>query len=237
MASAYPPKYDRMVGMNKFHFALTFIIIAIFVSIIVITQSDTSTKNITQVPTLPPEASTFKMATSAAQRQQQQQVAGQQTQQEAPVFGVEEGVKASYSATIKTSKGDIEVVLLGSDAPNTVKNFIKKAEDDYYKNLVFHRVEDWVLQGGDPNGDGTGGNLVQTEVNALPFEVGTLGVAGITHPENGAIISNDSQFFITKTEAPWLNQKYTNFGYVTDGMDVVNSMKKGDKILGIVVEE
>lgn len=223
-----------MVAMNKFHFGLAFVLIIAFISIIIITQSGTSTKNITTVPTLPPEASTFKLATNAAQKQQ---VQGQQNQQQAlPTFGVEEGVKASYSATIRTTKGNIGVTIYGSDAPRTVRNFLNKAESGYYENLKFHRVEDWVIQGGDPNGDGTGGKLVQTELNMLPFEEGSLGVAGITHPESGGIISNDSQFFITKTEAPWLNQKYTNFGTVTSGMSVVNSMAVGDKILGITIE-
>lgn len=223
-----------VVVMNKFHFGLAFVLIIAFISIIIITQSGTSTKNITTVPTLPPEASTFKLATNSAQKQQ---VQGQQNQQQVrPTFSVEEGVKASYSATIRTTKGNIGVTIYGSDAPRTVRNFLNKAESGYYENLKFHRVEDWVVQGGDPNGDGTGGNLVQTELNALPFEEGSLGVAGITHPESGGIISNDSQFFITKTEAPWLNQKYTNFGTVTSGMSVVNSMAVGDKILGITIE-
>src|SRR5207302_6962288 len=97
------------------------------------------------------------------------------------------------------------------------KNFIMKAESGFYKGLVFHRVEDWVVQGGDPKGDGTGGGLMQTEINDIPFVAGSLGVAR----GQNINVSNDSQFFITKSEANWLNQQYTNFGMVSGGMDVV----------------
>lgn len=108
----------------------------------------------------------------------------------------------------------------------------KKAQSGFYNNLTFHRVEDWVIQGGDPKGNGTGGGDLPTELSEKPFVVGSVGVA-----RGGDIkISNDSQFFITKTEAPWLNNQYTNFGIVTDGMNVVNTIKIGDRILGITVE-
>ncbi len=113
-----------------------------------------------------------------------------------------------------------------------MKNFICKANSIYYKNLAFHRVEDWVVQGGDPKGNGTGGGQMLTEINDKPFIVGSLGVARGSNPQ----ISNDSQFFITKTDASWLNNQYTNFGEVTDGMDVVNKIAIGDKILSISVD-
>ena len=162
----------------------------------------------------------------AGQQQQQQQ-------QTKPVFGVEEGLKASYSAVITTSKGDIEVLLSSKDAPRTVKNFLDKSASGFYNNLLFHRVEDWVIQGGDPDGNGTGGGLMQTELNSLPFVEGSLGVA-----RSGDIrVSNDSQFFITKNDAPHLNQQYTNFGIVTSGMDVVRKIAIGDKILGITIKK
>lgn len=136
------------------------------------------------------------------------------------------------TATIKTSKGDIEIQLYHEDAPKTVENFVKKAQSDYYKNLTFHRVEDWVIQGGDPLGNGTGGGSIPTELNKKPFGVGAVGVA-----RAGDIkVSNDSQFFITKKDASWLNEQYTNFGQVTKGMDVVNKMEIGDKILSISVQ-
>ncbi|MCL4353236.1 peptidylprolyl isomerase [Patescibacteria group bacterium] len=134
-------------------------------------------------------------------------------------------------AIIKTVKGDITLRLFPKDAPGTVANFAEKAKSGFYDNLIFHRVENWVIQGGDPNGNGTGGGPMPTELNNKPFVIGSLGVA-----RGGNInISNNAQFFITKTDASWLNGKYTNFGIVTSGMDVVNKIKVGDKILGISV--
>ncbi|MBI2028135.1 MAG: peptidylprolyl isomerase [Candidatus Levybacteria bacterium] len=73
------------------------------------------------------------------------------------------------TAIIKTSKGDIELSLYVTDAPNTVSNFIQKAKSGFYNNLIFHRVEDWVIQGGDPDGNGTGGGNVPVEFNSKPF--------------------------------------------------------------------
>lgn len=132
---------------------------------------------------------------------------------------------------IKTSKGDIELTLYPKDAPNTVNNFLQKAKSGFYNDLSFHRVEDWVVQGGDPLGNGTGGGNMKTELNNKPFIVGSLGVAR----GQDIKVSNDAQFFITKTEAPWLNGQYTNFGIVKEGMDVVNKIEIGSKILGITL--
>jgi len=135
-------------------------------------------------------------------------------------------------ATIKTSKGDIELILYSKDAPNTVKNFLAKAKSGFYVNKIFHRVENWVIQGGDPLENGAGGGNMATELNNKPFVVGSLGVA-----RGGNInISNDAQFFITKTDASWLNNQYANFGIVTKGMDVVNKIAIGDKILEITIK-
>lgn len=136
------------------------------------------------------------------------------------------------TAVINTSKGPITLQLYPQDAPKTVSNFVQKAKSGYYNNLTFHRVEDWVVQGGDPVGNGTGGGDMTTELNNRPFVVGSLGVA--RGPD--IRISNDSQFFITKTEADWLDGQYTNFGIVTDGMDVVKQLKIGDKITSITTQ-
>lgn len=133
------------------------------------------------------------------------------------------------SATIKTSKGDIEISFYSKDAPNTVVNFVSKAKSGFYDNLIFHRVENWVLQGGDPLGNGTGGGNMPVEFNNKPFVVGAVGIAS----RGDNVVQNDSQFFIVKTDAQFLNGKYTNFGIVTKGMDVVNKIEIGDKILGI----
>lgn len=227
--------------MNKFHILMFIAIIAIFGGILSATQGD-SFKNIlpgSVTPVLPQDANTFQLI-SPAQKEVQGQQQGPETQskqsEKAPVFGVEEGVKASYSATIKTTKGTIKILIDGRAAPRTVKNFLTKVNSGFYKNLKFHRVEDWVIQGGDPKGNGTGGNLMITEINQLPFVPGSVGMAGIKNSK-GENISNDSQFFITKTDAPWLNQQYTNFGLVMEGIEVVNNMQIGDKILNITVTE
>lgn len=219
--------------MNVFYFLLFLVVVGLFGGIFFVTQKDSLFKVITvknQVDVLPTQANELELISPA-----KQQVQGQTTTNTAvipPTFGVEESIKASYSAIITTSKGDIALTLNGRDAPHTVKNFIDKAKSGYYKGLLFHRVEDWVIQGGDPKGDGTGGGQMTTEINNLPFVEGSLGVA-----RRGDIkVSNDSQFFITKSEASWLNGQYTNFGVVTKGMDVVKSMAIGDKILGITIE-
>ncbi len=214
--------------MNKFSIIIFIVIIALFGIIIFVTQSGSNSKSANQFPTFSPDANTFQVISPSSQQTQ-----GQSTDitkvAPNPTFGVEEGVQASYSAVIKTTKGDIEVYLSGRDAPRTVKNFLEKAKSGFYKNLKFHRVEEWVIQGGDPKGDGTGGGAMITEINALPFVVGSLGVARSN-------VNNDSQFFIVKRDAFWLNQQYTNFGIVTKGMDIVNQVNVGDKILGITIE-
>lgn len=168
--------------------------------------------------------------------QQQTQQQQQQAQPAQTTFNKEEldpYKTASATAIIKTSKGDITMDLYGDVAPYTVANFIKKAKDGFYNNLTFHRVEDWVVQGGDPKGDGTGGGSMPVEFNDKPFVPGSVGVASTGDGKT----QNDSQFFITKSDASYLNGKYTNFGMVTDGMDVVNKIAIGDKILGIDIQE
>lgn len=223
--------------MSKFHIALFAIILAVFFGIIVITEEGSLGDKSKAVPTLPPDASNFQLI-SPTVSQNMNRIQGQQAQaqqqQVAPTFGMAEEEKASISAVIKTSKGEIDITLFGKAAPKTVQNFVNKAKSGFYKGLIFHRVEDWVVQGGDPNGNGTGGGLMQTELNQLPFSRGSIGAAGI-QAQNGQIVSNDSQFFITKKDASWLDQQYANFGVVTSGMDVVDSIKIGDKILGITI--
>ncbi|MCG2689088.1 peptidylprolyl isomerase [Candidatus Parcubacteria bacterium] len=136
-------------------------------------------------------------------------------------------------ATISTTKGDIKVELFDKDAPKTVTNFKSKAVSNYYQGLTFHRVEDWVIQGGDPLGTGTGGGDMPTELAQTPFEIGSLGIA-----RAGDInVSNDSQFFICTADCSWLTGQYTNFGKVVEGLDIAQKMQVGDKILEIKLEE
>lgn len=220
--------------MNAFYFILFVVVIGLFSGIFFVIQRDSlfkvmSVKN--QIKALPTNADVLQIISTQPKQSQIQN--GENTETTIPTFGVEDGTKASYSAVIRTSKGDIELTLFGKDATKTVKNFIDKAKSEYYKDIIFHRVEDWVIQGGDPKGDGTGGGTMQTELNDLPFIEGSLGVAR----RDDINVSNDSQFFVTKSEASHLNGKYTNFGVVTKGMDVVKDMVIGDKILGIEIED
>ncbi len=135
-------------------------------------------------------------------------------------------------ATIETSKGNIKLELYPAEAPNTVANFIEKANSGAYVGRTFHRVESWVIQGGDPAGSGMGGGQMTAEYNNLPFSAGALGIAR----SGNKAINNADQFFITKSDASWLNGEYTNFGQVIEGMEVVNAIRIGDKINRIVIE-
>jgi peptidyl-prolyl cis-trans isomerase B (cyclophilin B) len=122
-----------------------------------------------------------------------------------------------------TSEGDIEIELFDADAPKTVENFRKLAGDGFYDGLVFHRViPDFMIQGGCPNGTGTGGPgyTFEDEFNQHKIVRGALAMA------NAGPNTNGSQFFIVTAEsAPWLDGKHTVFGQVTSGMDTVDKIE------------
>jgi cyclophilin family peptidyl-prolyl cis-trans isomerase len=130
---------------------------------------------------------------------------------------------ANQTATIETNHGTIELDLFTDDAPETVANFAKLANDGYYDGLVFHRViPDFMIQGGCPQGTGTGGPgyTFADEINHHKIVRGTLAMA------NAGPNTNGSQFFIVTAEAtPWLDGKHTAFGQVTGGMDVVDEIQ------------
>ena len=131
------------------------------------------------------------------------------------------------SAKLHTNKGDIAVELFDDDAPKTVENFVKLARDGFYDGVIFHRViPDFMIQGGDPTGTGTGGPGYQfeDEFNDHKVERGALAMA------NAGPNTNGSQFFIVTTQsAPWLDGKHTVFGRVTGGMDVVDAISEVDR--------
>ena len=136
-------------------------------------------------------------------------------------------------ATVELTKGgSFSFTLRPDKAPKTVERFVAKARSGFYDELTFHRVEDWVVQGGDPLGNGTGGEKVPSEYNDLPFALGAVGIARGQDPA----INNGSQWFVVKKESRFLDKQYTNFGLVTDGMDVVSGIKIGDKIKTIKIE-
>ena len=141
--------------------------------------------------------------------------------------------KPATKATVELAKGGSFTIALRPDkAPQTVDRFAGKARSGFYNNLTFHRVEDWVVQGGDPLGTGTGGDKVPSEYNDLSFKLGAVGIARGPDPA----INNGSQWFAVKKDSTFLDKQYTNFGQVTDGMDVVNKIQIGDKIKSITVE-
>jgi len=141
--------------------------------------------------------------------------------------------KPATKATVELAKGGSFTIALRPDkAPQTVERFAGKARSGFYNNLIFHRVEDWVVQGGDPLGTGTGGEKVPSEYNDLTFALGAVGIARGPDPA----INNGSQWFVVKRESSFLDKQYTNFGLVTSGMDVVNGVKIGDKIKSITIE-
>jgi peptidyl-prolyl cis-trans isomerase B (cyclophilin B) len=126
------------------------------------------------------------------------------------------------TATMKTSEGDIVLELFDEDAPKTVSNFKQLASQGFYDGLIFHRViPDFMIQGGCPQGTGTGGPGYTFEDEINPHKV----VKGALAMANAGPNTNGSQFFIVTTEeAPWLDGKHTVFGEVRDGMDVVDKI-------------
>lgn len=130
--------------------------------------------------------------------------------------------------------GVIELEFYSKDAPKTVENFITLAKKDFYNGLTFHRVEPgFVVQGGDPNGDGTGGPgyQIKAEFNANPHVRGSLAMARSADPDSAG-----SQFYICLEAAPFLNGKYTVFGKVTKGMEVVDKIQIGDKMKSVEIK-
>ena len=150
---------------------------------------------------------------------------------------IKKGVnKMEIKAVIKTEKGIINLKLYPDKSPITVANFVNLVQRKYYDGLTFHRViEDFMAQGGDPNGNGSGGPGYEFEDefnNGLDFSIpGKLAMA------NRGPRTNGSQFFITTVNTYWLNDKHTIFGEIEtiDDMKVVKSLETGDKIISISV--
>ena len=137
-------------------------------------------------------------------------------------------------AVIHTKKGDIRIELFAADAPMTVDNFIQLAKSGFYNGLSWVRVvPNFVVQGGDPRGDQNGGPgyQIRDEINLRQYGTGTVGMA-LSGKDTGG-----SQFFITHAPQPHLDGGYTIFGQVTEGMDVVNRIARGDKIERVEIVE
>src|ERR1700756_4789647 len=133
-------------------------------------------------------------------------------------------------ATMKTTEGPITLELFDEDAPKTVANFRKLAAEGFYDGLIFHRViKDFMIQGGCPQGNGTGGPgyTFEDEINPHKIVRGALAMA------NAGPDTNGSQFFIvTAEECSWLDGKHTVFGAVSEGLDVVDRLESADTDAG-----
>lgn len=141
--------------------------------------------------------------------------------------------KGDTVVALKTKDGQIVIKLFSKETPETVKTFLSKVNSGFYNGLTFHRViEGFMAQGGDPTGTGTGGGSQKSEINSIPFVRGSLGLARTPVTKD---ISNDSQFFIcfTTEGCQHLTGDYVNFGQVINGLDVLDKVRQGDKILEI----
>lgn len=140
----------------------------------------------------------------------------------------------SVRAVVNTDKGAFTIELLPDDAPLNVDNFVQLAQSNYFNNIIFHRVvPNFVVQGGDPRGDGNGGPgyQIRCEINEVPYERGAVGMA-LSGKDTGG-----SQWFVTHSPQPHLDGGYTVFGRVVSGMEVVDQIARGDRIKSISVTE
>jgi cyclophilin family peptidyl-prolyl cis-trans isomerase len=154
----------------------------------------------------------------------------------APGAGREKGKRVKQQAVITMVKGgDIVIDFFPEDAPKTVENFVTLAKKGYYDGIKFHRVEPgFVVQGGDPKGDGTGGPgyTIKAEFNKRPHVRGSVAMARRQDPDSAG-----SQFYITFGPQSSLDGKYTVFGQVVKGMEVIDQIKVGDKMKTVKILE
>lgn len=143
---------------------------------------------------------------------------------------------ADRTAVIVTNKGTIRAELDETNAPITASNFAALAESGFYNGLTFHRhVPGFVIQGGDPSGNGTGGSgksiKLETTGRHKHDSAGTLAMARSSDPNSAS-----SQFYITLAAAPHLDNSYATFGKVTEGLDVVQQLREGDRMESVTIE-
>jgi len=156
------------------------------------------------------------------------------------LFGGKDGVSSEVKeskridVSIKTDKGEIVMELRHDLMPETVENFVKLADKSFFNGLVFHRVEDWLVQTGDPTGTGSGGSRDRIKFEHTP-EIsnvrGSVGMARLSGDKDSA----SSQFYIVKADQPSIDGDYAMFATVTKGMDVVDKIEQGDKMTEVKV--
>jgi len=140
------------------------------------------------------------------------------------------------NCTISTSRGDVQLELYADKVPNTVTNFVKLAAEGFYDGLAFHRViEKFMVQTGCPEGSGSGGPGYQFE-DEFHAEL-RHDSPGVLSMANSGPNSNGSQFFITHVATPWLDDKHSVFGRVTNGQDIVDAVEQGDTMNKVSIEE
>lgn len=140
------------------------------------------------------------------------------------------------NCTISTSRGDVQLELYADKVPNTVANFVKLAAEGFYDGLTFHRViDDFMVQTGCPEGSGSGGPGYQFE-DEFHAEL-RHDSPGVLSMANSGPNSNGSQFFITHVATPWLDDKHSVFGRVTNGQDIVDAVEQGDTMNKVSIEE
>jgi peptidyl-prolyl cis-trans isomerase B (cyclophilin B) len=153
-----------------------------------------------------------------------------------PAMSIDTGKK--YAATFTTNRGTIVCDLFPLEAPATVNNFVFLAREGFYNGTKFHRViKDFMIQGGDPTGTGSGGpgyrfgDETDPRKNPHKHQIGSLSMA------NAGPNTNGSQFFITHVVTDWLDGKHTVFGQVKSGQDIVNNTKQGDILQSVTIQE
>ncbi len=151
-----------------------------------------------------------------------------------PAMQIDESKR--YAATIQTNRGDIVIDLHADKAPRTVNNFVALARDGFYDGVKFHRViADFMIQGGDPTGSGSGGPGYRfgDEFHPELLHDGP----GVLSMANAGPNTNGSQFFITHGATNWLDNKHSVFGKVRSGQDVVDAIQQGDVMESVSIEE
>ena len=225
--------------MNKVPFVIIGILLITAVFIVVFTRSDVKNPLAALGDTTPTPPININLKENNQTTQSPQQV--QPSKAIVPTTPANDIISAKM-ATIHTVKGDIELELYPQDAPKTVANFATLSKKGYYNGLTFHRVvPGFVIQGGDPSGNGSGGYSIygptfEDELNPETPSYKAGYVEGVLAMANRGPNTNGSQFFIMLADNTSLPHNYTIFGKVTKGMDVVKQIVVGDKMNTIEVK-